>query len=610
MLRHREFGEGELLLGKYRIARKIGEGGMAFVYQAVSRGVAGFERNVVIKVIKPELASSADLVRQFVQEASVGASLDHPNIVHVFDLGEHEGQLLMVLEYVPGKDLGALTRRVRKARRVLGPEMTTFVAVDVCKALEAAHSHVDARGAPSPVIHRDVSPQNILVSYEGVVKLADFGLARALGVARQTRQGIIKGKLSYMSPEQSRGREVDGRSDLFSLGTVLWEVLSGRRLFLAPDQVETIRRVRGAEVPPLTVVAPHVAPELAAIVHRALEREPGDRYQTATEMRKALVAYLRSARPVDPSALAGVIAAYFPAELQEPTTAETALSFDDESDLHGGEKEEDTEVDTVAPEMSPVPAGPVASHTMLMFDGALAAAVAQTAPAPDADAAPAAAPAAAPPPQEAPLDGGRTRLGAPALAPPGGPATPPPGFQGGRTRVGVPPASTVGHPAAPQAAAGPPAALPTAVGLPAGPQAAAARPAGPRAMAGQAEARPAGDFDGGATRLGLPAPGPLRGQPFAPARSLAPTPTPVPRQPPPPTHVEAPSAVLAPPPVSLEAAPPAPRKAEKARTKPKPRPRSRKDDADARNRSLIISLAVGIPLGIGMGALVFWLLTR
>lgn len=384
---------GHVLLGKYRIDRKLGEGGMATIFQATNIGAAGFRRPVVIKVIKPHLAAQEGVVRQFVREASVGAALDHPNIVQTFDLGEWDGMLYMVLEYVQGKDLAAVIHRARKARRVLGPELVAFICIDLCKALECSHGNVDEAGEPKPIIHRDISPQNILLSRDGHIKLADFGMARALGTARLTRQGMVKGKLSYMSPEQSRGHDVDARSDLFSLGVVMWEALTGRRLFLAKDPITTLRRVRACEVPALKEVAPHIPQEFAGIVHHLLQADPAARYRNATDLRRALQNYLRGARPVDATAIAELLEAYFPSRDEAEHTAVADLSFDDEGSRDStetrapsaaSEAERTTEPAAVADDAptsealeppgldrdaapTEVAAEPAPTHTLLMF---------------------------------------------------------------------------------------------------------------------------------------------------------------------------------------------------------------------------------------------------
>ncbi len=367
--------KGHVLLGKYRIEQKLGEGGMAVIYQASSLGAAGFSRPVVIKVIKPHLIREPGMKESFVREASVGAALDHPNIVHVFDLGEADGMLYMILEYVQGKDLAALIHSARKARRVLGPEMVAFLCVDVFKALECSHDHVDPQGIAKPIIHRDISPQNILLSRDGHVKLADFGMARALGTSRHTTEGVVKGKLSYMSPEQSRGVEVDARADLFSLGVVMWEALTGRRLFLRNSPIETIREVRACNIPPLAEVAQHVDPALGAIVHRLLQAAPEARFQTATEVRKALQSYLRTARPIDATALAGLLATYFPSKDPLSQTAVPELSFADEGE-QSRVSETSPEIDEERIAEAEKQQGPAAAHTLVMF-GAQAEALAK-----------------------------------------------------------------------------------------------------------------------------------------------------------------------------------------------------------------------------------------
>jgi serine/threonine-protein kinase len=298
-----------LIFGKYEVLETLGRGGMAEVFRALSVGVAGFRRPVVIKRILPQLASNKQFVDMFIKEASIAASLDHPNIVQVFDLGQDEGDLFMVLEHVPGIDLGVMAQYYSDHGGGIPHELVAFVAVDVCKALECAHGQRDPRGRPRPVIHRDVSPQNVLLSVAGAVKLADFGLAMALGGTRATTPGIIKGKLGYMSPEQATGqRDLDIRSDLFSLGVVLHEALSGRRLFVGPTAAAIIQRVRSAQVPLLAEVAPSVPVVLAELVHSLLQQHRDDRPSSAQEVRRVLSRYLRTVQPpVDAGILAEAV---------------------------------------------------------------------------------------------------------------------------------------------------------------------------------------------------------------------------------------------------------------------------------------------------------------
>lgn len=539
--------EGQVLLNKYRIGPKLGEGGMAVVYLATSLGAAGFERAVVLKVIKPHLARTPGMVDGFVREASLGAELDHPNIVQVLDLGDFQGMLYMVLEYVQGKDLAALTHKARRARRVLGPELVMSIGIDVCKALECSHTHVEADGTPQPIIHRDISPQNILISREGSVKLADFGMARALGTARQTAEGVVKGKLSYMSPEQSRGQEVDARSDLFSLGVVLWETLTGRRLFLAKNPVETVKRVRTCTVPPLTEVAPHVTPALADIIHTFLKAEPSERFQTATEARKAMQSYLRTARPLEANALADLVEVYFPIEQSVVQTALPELSFADEGDETDEAANSDLESqESTAEEEAPEePDAKEAPATLLMygekaeelqraFQEAQAAAKTRSRDAQD---------------------------GLPTMA-----------FDPGTTNQAADELATVADIPAPEIQR--PAANPSAEAKKTPPKTVlVAPPAGAPAMTPRAGA-PAVTPQGGLPAMSTPQAGmPATGTPMAGVNAV----TPVKQTP--------------------------------ARVVPQPGQQGHEEDDSGSQRTLIISLLIGIPLGALVGFLVFWLLT-
>jgi serine/threonine protein kinase len=358
---------GAVLLGRYRVEEKIGEGGVAVIYKATDIKAPTSAPPVVLKVIKPELTTSPEIVRQFAQETSVGRALHHPNIVEFLDLGDDEDMLMMVLEFIAGKDLGALVHRVARTKRVLRPELVAYIGIKVAMALECSHGNME-NGQPAPLIHRDVSPQNILLAFDGRVKLADFGMARALNMARQTQFGVIKGKLSYMSPEQSTGADVDARADIFSLGVVMWESICARRLFLKKKQIETIFAVRDAKAPPLSKVAPHVPSSLAVIVHKALEKNKGDRYQSASEMVADLADFLASCEPVDQEALSGVLGAYFPDEHAAAKAAEPALSFDDETD-----DAQEFDIDDAPPPVDEKRGGLVAAATVMIDRDAMAA---------------------------------------------------------------------------------------------------------------------------------------------------------------------------------------------------------------------------------------------
>ena len=233
--------------GKYHLLEKIATGGMAEVFRARSYGMQGFEKILVIKRILPELGKSEEFVDLFVDEARIAVSLIHVNIVQVFELGEVDGAYYMAMEYVHGLDLARLVSRARK----IGPfpvHLACFVIAECLKALQFAHERTDDDGNPLNIVHCDISPQNVLISFAGEVKITDFGISRASFQA-EGQQEVIRGKYAYMSPEQVEGKPLDGRSDLFALGIVLYELLTGRRLFKGKNRDETLGRVKRAEVP-------------------------------------------------------------------------------------------------------------------------------------------------------------------------------------------------------------------------------------------------------------------------------------------------------------------------------------------------------------------------
>jgi serine/threonine-protein kinase len=268
---------------RYHISRKIADGGMAEIFLGRQRGVEGFERPVVLKRILASLLADPQFRNQMIDEAHVAMSLNHSNIVQVLDLGHARGRYFLVLELVEGWDLNQIVNRARACSFPLPPELALYVVAEVCRALGYAHAKT-RDGQPLGIVHRDVSPHNVLVSEQGEVKLTDFGIAKATGRREHTGHGVIKGKLAFMSPEQASGTAVDARSDLFSLGTVLYVLGTGRRPFEAPTDLEALVRVRQCQFAPFTEVAPDISPEFARITLRAMQAAPADRYQSAEEM--------------------------------------------------------------------------------------------------------------------------------------------------------------------------------------------------------------------------------------------------------------------------------------------------------------------------------------
>ncbi len=295
--------------GRYRLLERLGQGGMAEVFKAKSYGVEGFEKVVVIKRILPELAQSDDFVEMFIHEAKLAVRLSHANIVQVFDLGIAPGTVsggmptpdayYMAMEYVNGLDLATLLARCRRAQTQIPVEMAVYIAAEVAKGLDHAHRRRDEQNQPLNVVHLDVSPQNVLVSLEGEVKVTDFGIAKARGVLEprgmeDTRNQRLQGKFGYMSPEHAGGESVDARSDLFSLGTVLYEMLAGVNPFTAPTSFETLRRVQAVEYPPVELLRPDCPPELVTILKTAMARDMDARFSDAGRMYEALLAFLYS----------------------------------------------------------------------------------------------------------------------------------------------------------------------------------------------------------------------------------------------------------------------------------------------------------------------------
>ena len=283
-------GQGELLNDRYELVAELAQGGMATVYLARVLGMADFKRLFAIKRLHPHLASEPEFISMFLDEARLAARLHHPNVVPIIEIGISDSQHYLVMDYIEGDTAGRLVVRAQHDGRKLPIGFTTRVVVELLTGLHAAHELTDDRGNSLEIVHRDVSPQNILGGVDGVTRITDFGVARAAArLQNQTQGGQLKGKLAYMAPEQVRGSiTIDRRADVFAAGIVLWEMLTARRLFKAESDAETLFRVVAAEVPPLSEVNPEVSQEIADVCHKALAKEPADRYQTAGDFADAL----------------------------------------------------------------------------------------------------------------------------------------------------------------------------------------------------------------------------------------------------------------------------------------------------------------------------------
>ena len=280
--------------GKYYLLERVNVGGMAEVYKAKAFGVEGFERLLAIKKILDNIAEDESFINMFIDEAKIAGQLNHPNIAQIFDLGQADDSYFIALEYISGKDLKTQFERARRIGEEVSIPRICYTIMKVCEGLGHAHEKKDPQGNDLNIVHRDVSPQNILVSYEGEVKIIDFGIAKAQGKTSQTQVGILKGKFSYMSPEQVRGLHVDHRSDIFSLGIVMYEMLTLERLFLGESDFDTLEKIRKVEMSPPSLYNPHIPKELEDIVLKALARSPEDRYQSTFELAEDLERFMRN----------------------------------------------------------------------------------------------------------------------------------------------------------------------------------------------------------------------------------------------------------------------------------------------------------------------------
>lgn len=334
--------------GKYAIVDRLATGGMAEILLAHTGALGGMPRHCVIKRILPAFSQDVQFVSMFIDEARITIGLEHENIVRLYDFGQHEGTYFMAMEYVDGTDLAALLRALYARGAVVPPAVALYLAHELCRGLAHAHDKRDHRGLPLDIVHRDVSPQNVLLSRAGEVKLADFGIAAARNKLTLTTPGTVLGKTAYMAPEQALGEPVDGRCDLWATGVILFEMLTGERLFAAESPIATIGRVVKAEVPTPSALRAGLPAAVDEVVLRALARQPGDRYPTAAAM-AAHLASLGRALDADAFSAAGLAAFLSSIEWDEDTrvlrpslvigTRELAVSPDATTAIAAGDPE-------------------------------------------------------------------------------------------------------------------------------------------------------------------------------------------------------------------------------------------------------------------------------
>ncbi len=278
--------------GKYLLLDRISVGGMAEVFKAKSYGVEGFEKIIAIKRILPTMGEDRDFIKMFIDEAKIAGQLAHANICQIFELGRIDGSHFIAMEYIWGKDLLQIQNRLRKVKQQMPVPMACFCIAKVLEGLDYAHRKRDPLGRPLEIVHRDCSPQNVLVSYEGEVKVIDFGIAKATSRNSRTMAGVLKGKFGYMSPEQVRGLPLDRRSDIFALGTMLYECLTGERLFQGETDFSTLEKVRNVDVQNPRAINPAIPEAIEKVIMKALAKDVDDRYQWCSEMLADLQAYL------------------------------------------------------------------------------------------------------------------------------------------------------------------------------------------------------------------------------------------------------------------------------------------------------------------------------
>ncbi|KYG68295.1 hypothetical protein AZI87_03295 [Bdellovibrio bacteriovorus] len=284
--------------GKYILLERLAAGGMAEVYLSKSTGAVGVNKFVAIKRILPQYSDHQEFIEMFKEEAKIAVNLNHGNVVSIYDFGVERSQFFLVMEYVEGRNLRQILNELKKSNTQFTIEQIVYMMKEVAAGLDHAHRCLDGTtGKPLNIVHRDMSPQNIMVSFEGEVKIIDFGIAKAETQLEATKAGTLKGKYGYMSPEQADGQSIDTRTDIFSLGIVLWELLANDRLFTSNSEAAILRKIRECQVPSIRKINPSVPPELERIVNKALAKDKSLRYQTAAALHRDLNRFLNTQYP-------------------------------------------------------------------------------------------------------------------------------------------------------------------------------------------------------------------------------------------------------------------------------------------------------------------------
>jgi serine/threonine-protein kinase len=331
---------------------RIAFGGMAEIYRAKTFDGNGQPHLVAVKRVLAHLAEDDDFIQMLVDEAKIASVLRHINIARVYEFARAHGEYFIAMEHVDGKDMRTVLERCRAKKKAIPPEHAAYVAAEVGSALHAAHSAIDSRGRPLRIIHRDVSPSNIICSYAGEVKLCDFGIAKATLSRVTTKTGVIKGKVKYMSPEQALGRKLDHRSDVFSLGSCMYEMLTRIPPFTATNEMDLLIKVRDAKYRPISELTPGIPPELEAIADKCLTRSRANRYQTAAEAEAELRAFLRKFMPnYSRSHLGRFIRKMFAAEIERELRMLEEFVLDEEVSDDLGESMMSRDEDFEPPEV-------------------------------------------------------------------------------------------------------------------------------------------------------------------------------------------------------------------------------------------------------------------